>query len=228
MSQRGLTREDLLDRLESMEDRIDDLERTVELQRRQLDTVRALFAEDGPPEFGAVLEEHDYDHLVDWLEAEGSAVSEQRLQEQMTTVHRERGKLARRVTAVEDELELDDQALATAGGQNTPLDLLERVGPEAIEPNPSETLRRAKVLYENKGRWGQTRTNQRHGRHRFLASKKHDLRTRLEDARGESLQWSQVYRAMKKLAQLGGDHVVFDETDADGKVVVFRAGGGDS
>jgi FtsZ-binding cell division protein ZapB len=141
-------------------------------------------------------------------------------------LHRERMKLARRLTAVEEELEIDATTAnrAAEGRDTSPLYLLERVGPEAVADHPGATLQRARELLENRERWGEVRTNMKYGRHRVLASAAHDLRTRLEDARSENLQWRQVYVAMDKIASLGGDHVTFDEAYGDdyGKAIVWQ------
>jgi len=208
MSGRQLTRDELEDRLDSLESAVEDLQARADAASRARD--------------------HLLDR-VDDLEAENADLrgrvpdADIATDDDLQTLHTERAKLARRLCRVEEKLDVDDP-IAAAENRDTPLHLLARVGPEAIETSPSETLRRAKTLLENKNRWGQTRTNAKHGQHRYLSSSDHDLKTRLEDARDEDLGWHQVYRAMRKLGQLGGTGVQFDESDSRGKMVVFRSG----
>jgi len=209
MSGRQLTRDELEDRLDSLEAAVEDLE--AERKRIHEEVIvpqRARISE---------LEET----VVELRERVPDA--DVATDDDIQTLHGERAKLARRLCRVEEELDVDDP-IAAAENRDTPLHLLARVGPEAIETSPSETLRRAKTLLDNKNRWGQTRTNAKHGQHRYLSSAQHDLKTRLEDARDEDLAWRQVYRAMRKLGQLGGTGVQFDESDSAGKMVVFRTG----
>lgn len=137
----------------------------------------------------------------------------QQKEEEFDTLRRDYRRLARRLTAVEEEVGIDHEtAGAHAKGMETsPLYLLETVGPEAVAAKPSKKLYRSRVLVENRDRWGEVRTNSKFGRHRLLATKEHDLKQRLEDARDEKLQWGQVYPAMEEIARLGGDHVRFIE-----------------
>ena len=205
---------------DELEDRLDTLAAAVEDLRADRDHFSAELAQ--------------FRERVEDLEAENRELRERlpddemaaksAVDETVATLHNERVKLSRRVAAIEEDLGLSDVAIDVAEGRNTPLHLLRHVGPEAIDPNPNPVLRRAKSLLENKNRWGQTAQNRKYGPHRYLSSKKHDLRTRLEDARGESLQWSQVHRAMRKLAELGDNAVAFDETESRGKMVVFCSG----
>lgn len=149
--------------------------------------------------------------------------------DEIDALHRERVRLARRLAAVEEAQGIDaTTATVVANGETTsPLYLLESVGPEAVAEHPGPTLYRARVLVENRDRWGETRTNATFGRHRLLATRAHDLKQRLEDARDETLQWGQVYPALRKVARLGGDHVQFVESYASekrdyGKAVVWE------
>lgn len=143
-------------------------------------------------------------------------------------LNRERTRLTRRLSAVEEELGID-AATANAFGdgfQRSPLYLLETVGPEGVADNPGPTLQRAYQLVLKKDEWGEVRTNQKYGHHRLLASREHDLKQRLSDRLDESIRWAQVYRAMEKLADLGGAHVQFVEEYASaeqsyGKAVVW-------
>lgn len=159
---------------------------------------------------------------------------EDELQATEQTLHRERSKLMRRVSALEDEVgitQADALAVAEAGDDAQHLSKLARLirhGPEAVAEQPSPVHYRAKTLVENWNRWGRVQ-NDAHGKVRRLASKEHDLRTRLEDARDESLQWSQVYRAMELVAEWSGGVVELRQTDDEGKVLVHTVGdGGDA
>lgn len=143
-------------------------------------------------------------------------------------LHRERSKLARRVAALEDELGITaTDALATAeagadGEHLTDLGRLIRHGPEAVSDQPGATLYRARELVDNWNRWGTVRDDKL-AFERRLASKKHDLKTRLEDARTESLDWRQVYRAMEWIAEHSSPNVTLQEGSTDeGKYVLVE------
>lgn len=135
-------------------------------------------------------------------------------------LHRERAKLARRVATLEDELGIAaTDALAVAEGDTgdhhlSKLGRLVRYGARAVEENPSTTTFRARELVENWNRWGTVRDDAL-GRERRLASRKHDLKTRLEDARNESLAWLQVYRAMQRVAEWSDGAVSLEEGSRD-------------
>lgn len=142
--------------------------------------------------------------------------------------HHERSKLARRVSALEDEVGVsaaDAVAIAEGGTEATQLTKLGRLvrhGPEAAVENPGPTAYRAKALVDNWNRWGTVRDDAL-GKERRLASKEHDLKTRLEDVREESLQWAQVYRTMEKIAAWSeGTIELRDESEAEGKYVLVH------
>jgi hypothetical protein len=144
-------------------------------------------------------------------------------------LHRERSKLARRVSALEDEVGVTTaDALATAeAGEDahtlTKLGRLVRHGPEAVSDNPSAKMYRARELVDNWDRWGTIRSDAVSDPERRLASKQHDLKTRLEDTRGESLAWRQVYRAMQLIEEWSGPNVSLREGSEDeGKYVLVH------
>lgn len=216
MSGRQLTRDELENRLESMEETISNLMARVEAASTKRDD----------------LQEQVW-HLEDELTETKQENQELRetvedQQQEIDALHRERVRLSRRLTGVEDEVGIDHETSKefADGRRSSPLYLLEHVGPEAVADHPGATLERARVLLENRERWGDVRSNGKYGRHRVLASSAHELKERLEDVRGESLQWGQVYPAMEKLASLGGDHITFDESygsaDTFGKAVVWQ------
>lgn len=206
----SVTRDDALDMLESLADDVASLQ---EHNSRQADQIATA------------------NRRITALEAENEQLRETVADqaEKNDELRREYIRLARRLTAVEEEQGID-AATANAfgdGAETSPLYLLETIGPAAVAENPGPTLHRARVLVENKDRWGEIRRNPKFGRHRLLATNAHDLKQRLEDARDEDLAWNQVHRAMQKLANLGGDHVRFDETYASdgenyGKAVVWQ------
>jgi len=148
-------------------------------------------------------------------------------------LHRERSKLTRRVSALEDEVGItaaDAVAVAEGGEDATQLTRLARLvrhGPDAVTDRPTETVYRAKELVDNWDRWGTARDDA-YRTERRLASKKHNLRTRLEDARDESLQWAQVYRAMEKIAEWSGGVIDLREgSEEEGKYVLVHRLEGD-
>lgn len=141
------------------------------------------------------------------------------------TLHRERSKLMRRVSVLEDEVGItrsDALAVAEASGDVhdlTRLGRLLRHGPEAVTDQPSAVHYRARDLVDNWNRWGQVKSDA-YGKERRLASKKHHLLTHLEDSRNENLQWSQVYRAMELVAEWSDGKVELRQNDDEGKVLV--------
>lgn len=145
-------------------------------------------------------------------------------------LHRERGKVSRRVATLEDELGITaTDALATAeagedGEHLTKLGRLIRHGPDAITDQPGRqmTLHRASDLVDNWNDWG-TVKDDKLGRERRLASKKHRLLTHLEGTRNEDLSWRQVYRAMEWIAENAGPNVTLQEGSEDeGKYVLVH------
>ena len=152
------------------------------------------------------------------------------LESELDRVNRERAALARRLTAVEDAVDIDETAVTSSdGGTPSPLELLARIGPEAVAVDNGPTLHRAHEIARNRTRWGEIRVVLKYGRHHVLATRHHDLKTHLEDAREESLSWNQVYRAIQLCADLGGEHVSIDEAYATaeddwGKALVVREG----
>jgi len=150
------------------------------------------------------------------------------LKQTRSQLHHERSKLARRVTAVEDEVGISTQdALAVAeGGQDADglsrLGLLVRHGPEAVSDRPTEKMYRARELVENWSRWGVTRDDSLRTERR-LAAAGHSLKTRLEDARDETLSWRQVYRAMELIDDWSGATITLqDGSDDEGKYVLVH------
>lgn len=193
-----LTRDDLEAQLDDLDRRMEDaaLERARDRQRIS-----------------------DLEALVDDL-----AETVDTLQTDLVRTNKEKATLARRLTAVEDELDVDPATVGD-GGTPLPLDLLARIGPEAVAEADGPTLQRAYTIAQHREEWGETRTNEKYGRHHVLASKGHGVKTHVEAAREESLEWSQVYRALQKCADLGGNAVVLDEAYGDlGKALVDRRG----
>lgn len=198
-----VTREEALDQLAAMEERMNEMGKAMASFRDRIETL-----------------EEENEQLRETVDDQAKEID---------GLHRERLRLARRLVAVEEEQGID-ATTANAfgdGAETSPLYLLERVGPAAVADTPGPTLHRARVLVENKDRWGEVRRTPKYGRHRLLATNAHDLKQRIEDARDEDLAWNQVHRAMHKLAGLGGDHVRYDGTYASdgenyGKAVVWQ------
>jgi hypothetical protein len=135
-------------------------------------------------------------------------------------LHKERAKVARRLSTVEDEVGIArTDALAIAEGGDdarhmSKLGRLVRHGPAAVSDNPTAKMYRAKELVENWNRWGTVR-NDKLGKQRRLSSSKHKLKSRLSDARDESLSWVQVYRAMELVADWSDRKVDLEDGSQD-------------
>lgn len=143
------------------------------------------------------------------------------------TLHRERSKLARRVTAVEREIGFETtDVLAIAEGESTDtltkLGRLMHMGAEAVTENPTEKVRRARVIANYFDEWCETR--KRNGVvERRLASKRDDVKTLLEAERHESLAWKQVHRAMKVVAEWSEGNITLTEgRSGEGKHVLVH------
>lgn len=149
-------------------------------------------------------------------------------------LHQERSKVVRRVANLEDHLGFEDEdviALAEGGEEalrESPLSRLLEVGPEAIDGRSTATLYRAETLARNWIRWGHSEEEDGEIVERTLATKRDDLRTRLEDRRDESLEWGQVYRAMQKIAEMGPKNIRLVERGDWGKTLVQDCRGGDA
>lgn len=196
-----LPEDSVVDTLEAMEGRLDDLEAENERLRERLD------------------------------EQADDPVDEGTLRDVEGRVHREQTKLARRLSALEDEVGVDgvDALAVSEGGEDarelTPLGRLVRNGPEALESKKgTATLKRARELYERWDKWGKSSRIDATTKERRLASNRDDLKTRLEDVRAESLDWQQVYRAMRVVADLSGGRIEYKEDgrQGEGKVLVHR------
>jgi len=208
----AMDHEELVDTIRDLAATVEDLERENQILEARVDGLDA-----------------NIDRLVERLE---DIEAQQR--EERDTLHHERSKLARRVSALENELDVEPSAavqIAEAGSEETAeysrLSLLLRHGPEAVSDRPTQRMYRARELLQNWDRWGTTR-NDAHtdGPERRLAAKGHDLKTRLEDARSESLSWKQVYRAMELIDEWSGETIALREGSADEGmyVLVFQEG----
>lgn len=218
----AMDRDQLIDTLVTLGERVDDLEARLDAECQEREQLREDMVERNKRRVDADTELRgligDLQDRVDDLEA--STPTQDDLSDAEDRVHHERSKLTRRVAALEDDLGITaSDALATAeAGQDadhlTKLGRLVRHGPETVSDRPTERMRRAKELVENWNRWG-TVVDDSHNSHRRLGASEHDLKTRLEDARSESLAWKQVYRAMELVVAWSGPNVRF-ETDQEG------------
>lgn len=226
-----LSKDELVDLVVNLQGDVDDL-------RDELDELQAKF-EDAKHTAGKhraaiaadVSQLEDcLDDDLDTLESDLSAD----LSRATDTLHRERSKLARRVTALEDEVGIEPTTavkIAEAGKEDAQsysrLSLLLKHGPEAVSDRPTETQYRARELLRKLDEWGTKRSDAyTDGVEYRLASKKHDLKTRLEDVRGERLEWTQVYRAMRLIDEWSGANIVLEDGNStEGKyVLVVREG----
>lgn len=206
----------LEDRLDSLETKLEDEKRRTGMAIQALKNVLGL--------------EGDGIRPVDVVRAssETDLATESYVAQETDHQSRERTRFVRRLVAIEDELGLEpgDAALiekATDGEtQPTRLGRLVKHGAEALTDNPSAVHYRAKALYENWNEWGEVRSDKL-VKERRLASKKHHLRTHLQSECNESLQWNQVYRAMKKVAELSDGVIELREAGDDhGKHVLVQ------
>jgi regulator of replication initiation timing len=204
-----MDRDELVETLVGLSDTVEDLQATVETLKEDRN--------EAARERAAIRQE--LTQAEDQLEGEIGAAEDR--------LHRERSKLARRVGALEDELGVapeEANAIAEAGQEGahlSPLGRLIRHGPESVTDTPTATLRRAKTLVDNWERWEST-TRNGDLRIRRLGSREHDLKSRLEDVRGEDLSWKQVYRAMEKVADLSDGSVRLKAGQEGKYVLVIR------
>lgn len=213
----SMDRDELVDAIVGLSQTVEDLQATVQEEQ--------ALREDAAKDRAAIRQERS-DIVADLREE----LAEERAKRQQAEqrLHHERSKLARRLSALEDEVGIttaDALATAEAGQESdhlTKLGRLVRHGPEAVSDQPTAKMHRAKELVDNWSRWGEVR---RVGdtKERRLASKRDDLKTHLEDAREESLGWRQVYRAMRLVADWSDGTVRLEEgDDSEGKYVLVH------
>jgi len=214
--------QDLLDRLQSLEDKVDDLQAENERLREELEDARSA---------AGVARANIRQQINEEVGEANQAIAEEERQRA-----RDDSRILRRLSAVEDELGINgkDALGSVTPGQGQSMTALARLlkfGPEAAIENPSAKHYRARVIAEklDDEAWG-TRVKRGSDRYRVIRSAKDDVRTRLSDARDEDLQWNQVYRAMKTVADLSEGTVdLRDGTDGQGKYVLelplVRSGG---
>jgi chromosome segregation ATPase len=217
--------EDLRRQVGALADRVESLEAENAELRRELTETKEHTAK----ERMKIRRDHNDD--VDELREELREEKEQR--------GREDGRIIRRLTAVEDEQGIDaDDAIraATEGHEGQALTTVGRLvkyGPEIALENATAKHYRARLIAEkfNDESWGE---RQMLGDRRVfrLASKKHDLKQRVEETRGEDVQWNQIYRAMEWIADNSEGTVrLVDGGEDDGKYVLeheLRRTGGDT
>jgi len=213
---REMTREDAIEKLQELDQRVTALANGLEAAHDTIDELKA-----------------ENERLRERLPEAADVVTQDDVERLEAYVDGKRTELGRRVSAIEDEVGLSVADALRVGPDDelTPLGTLIRAGPQAVASNPSAQLDRAHTIATNYERWGERRSNPRHGGHVALATRKHGLKAHMEDARGEGLAWKQVHRAIDKLATLGQDAVVVDTEYAPGdetwgKTLVFGAGDG--
>jgi|GEM_PF-4427299 len=215
----AMDRDQLIEEILDLDRRVADLEEEIESHREHANRDRAKIRA-------------ERDELLEDLRDEIADLQDD-LDRSERRLHQERSKVVRRVANIEDELGFEDEdviALAEGGEaalRESPLSRLLEAGPEAVDDRSSETLYRAETLARNWIRWGGSKEQDGEIVERTLASSRDDLRTRLEDARNETLRWKQVYRAMLKIAEMGPENIRLVERDDWGKTLVQDCRGGD-
>lgn len=164
-------------------------------------------------------------HVNRSIEEATETLGEQ-IREEQKKRGKEDGKLARRLSIVEDELGIDatDAAAIGDGGSEaihlTKLQRFLRHGPEAVVDRVYPVHERAREIGLNVGKWGNT-INDSYGKRVVLCSKKDEVKVKLEAQRDEKLQWGEVYRAMEKLEDIAEGKVRLTEGKKDqGKYVL--------
>lgn len=201
----SMDRDELVELVLDLSKRLEDLEETVKEDRDRAARERAE---------SRLQANNARDELKDELKTD------------IANKSRQFAKLAQRVSRIEEELGVDiADGLGNEGSDRDDRDLSQlgrvvRMGPEAIKDNPTASDYRAKDLVDNWDRWGIRRKDRRKGVvTRRLRSKKDGIKTHLEDERGESLSWKQVYRAMERVAQWSSGEVTLQKIDSNGYVL---------
>lgn len=216
----AMDRDALIEMVLDLDRRIEDLEEDIKRRSESAGKDRAKIRA-------------EREQLLDDVRDEIGAVAD-RVDRAERRLHQERSKVVRRVANIEEELGFEDEdiiALAEGGEEalrDSPLARLLEAGPEAVDDRATETIYRAEVLARNWIRWGRSK-ERGDGTivERTLATKRDDLRIRLEDTRDEDLSWRQVYRAMRKVADLGPENVRLVDRGNAGKTLVQDCRGGD-
>ncbi|WP_224333812.1 hypothetical protein [Haloprofundus halobius] len=219
---------------QQLETRLESAERDANVGRRLASTLRSYVvgeydAEYSVDEFDAMFDEQgSVLARLDILEGEIETVAQHRawILDERRLRGREDGRLARRLSVVEDEVGINPPEAITigkGGEEGRTLSRLERFlrfGPTAVVDHPYPVHHRAHEIGLHLGEWGM-RISDVNGRRIRLCSKRDDLKQKLEAKRDESLQWTQVYRAMEKLEDIADGHICLREGgEVEGRYVL--------
>lgn len=218
----------VMQRLEALEDRVDELEsENKELRdelQRERETRKALIeaksntTDDislgsvfiaGRP-VGSMVE--GLDDATDTLADEIDEV-DAKIDEEQQNRGQQDAKLRRRIAALAEKAGVEIHESDILGD-----DKITRVlkhGVEDVEGNPGDTDRRAQAVLRNIGKWGQT-ANDAHGKRLLITSP--TVVDRLDDYRDEQLATSQVKRVFWKIEEWGADSPRSVSADFSGDV----------
>ncbi|WP_224448732.1 hypothetical protein [Haloprofundus salilacus] len=222
------------ERRRTLETKLEAVERDAAVGRRLASTLRSYVV----GEFDAEYSVNEFDEILnergsvlarlDLLEDETEAVAQHRawILDERRLRGREDGRLARRLSAIEDEVGISPPEAVTigeGGGDTSELSRLERFlryGPSAVVDQPYPVHYRAHEIGLHLGEWG-IRISDANGRRIRLCSKRDDLKQKLAAERDETLQWTQVYRAMQKLVDIADGLIRLREGSSnEGKYVL--------
>ncbi|WP_224268019.1 hypothetical protein [Haloprofundus salinisoli] len=222
------------ERRQTLETRLETAQRDAKAGRRLASTLRSYVVgeydtEYSVNEFDAMLNEQDSILArVDSLEMEVETVerNRERVLDERRLRGREDGRLARRLSTVEDEVGISPPEAVAVGeggadaGELSRLERFLRYGPSAVVDQPYPVHYRAHEIGLHLGEWGM-RISDANGRRIRLCSKRDDLKQKLEAKRDETLQWTQVYRAMEKLVKISEGKVrLRDGVKSEGRYVL--------
>jgi hypothetical protein len=207
-----LDRDELEQRVRELEETVDNMALRLDAFSRQFDNLRDLLLphpECPDDDLG------DADTIVELIQD-----TEDNLSESLESHKKQDGtrhsQLAKRISAAEDALDInaDHCNPLSDGGSDAQLSRLDRAvryGVESVADHPTPTMRRATTIGEHITEWGDSGWKS-DGDVR-LASSRDNVKSLLEAARAETLQWSQVYRAMELVNEWSGSGISLQDGD---------------
>ena len=120
-------------------------------------------------------------------------------------------ELENKVEAVESQSTESDES-AESESKGTPMQQLVEAGEAGVIGHVTPSIRRAKILAEHFGQWAKKTPNG------YVI--RSNLKELLSMATGEQLEWSQVNRACRRLAEFSRGAIGFKKTSKHGNILI--------
>jgi chromosome segregation ATPase len=212
-----LNRDDIMRQFAELRQRITTLEETVESKNERIDELQQELREQNQR---SARERAQIRQRITSVEEDVDTVEDvpEDLRDERDTRGREDAKLRRRIAAVAEKAGVDVTDADLLGD-----DKIQRVvthGVDDVESSPTTTHYRAATLLERLPEWG-TKMADKKGRRVAITAP--EVRSRMEDARDEKLQTSQVNRVFKQIVTWAADsprYASFDTSRETNRLVL--------